>query len=107
MNENKINLPLRPSRLRKNDTIRRLIRENHIQKDDLIYPLFVRNGKKLQVEISSMPGVYHFSPDSILKEVESLLELGLDRIILFGIPNDKNETGSEAYSKNGIIPRSY
>tara|TARA_B100001029_G_C15054777_1_gene453508 strand:- start:901 stop:1884 length:984 start_codon:yes stop_codon:yes gene_type:complete len=103
MNENKINLPLRPSRLRKNDTIRRLIRENHIQKDDLIYPLFVRNGKKLKVEISSMPGVYHFSPDSILKEVESLLELGLDRIILFGIPNDKNETGSEAYSKNGII----
>ncbi len=105
MKNNKFNLPLRPRRLRKNDAIRRLVRENHVTKDDLIYPLFVRDGKNLKSEIKSMPGVYHFSPDSILTEIESLLELGLDRIILFGIPNEKDVTGSDAISENGIIQR--
>ena len=105
MKNNKFNLPIRPRRLRKNDAIRRLVRENHVTTDDLIYPLFVRDGKNLKSEIKSMPGVYHFSPDSILTEIESLLELGLDRIILFGIPNEKDEIGSDAISENGIIQR--
>ena len=105
MKNDKFNLPLRPRRLRKNDAIRRLVRENYVTKDDLIYPLFVRDGKNLKSEIKSMPGVFHFSPDSILTEIESLLELGMDRIILFGIPNEKDETGSDAISENGIIQR--
>jgi len=99
------NLPFRPRRLRKNDSIRRLVRETQVTKDDLIYPLFVRDGKNLKSEISSMPGVYHFSPDSILHEIDALLKLGLDRTILFGIPNDKDEIGSDAISENGIIQR--
>ena len=98
-------LPFRPRRLRKNDSIRRLVRETQVTKDDLIYPLFVRDGKNLKSEISSMPGVYHFSPDSILHEIEALLKLGLDRTILFGIPNEKDEIGSDAISENGIIQR--
>ena len=98
-------LPFRPRRLRKNDSIRRLVRETQVTKDDLIYPLFVRDGKNLKSEISSMPGIYHFSPDSILHEIEALLKLGLDRTILFGIPNEKDEIGSDAISENGIIQR--
>ncbi len=98
-------LPFRPRRLRKNDSIRRLVRETQVTKDDLIYPLFVRDGKNLKSEISSMPGVFHFSPDSILHEIEALLKLGLDRTILFGIPNEKDEIGSDAISENGIIQR--
>ena len=105
MKNDKFNLPLRPRRLRKNDAIRRLVRENNITMDDLIYPLFVRDGNNLKYEIKSMPGIYHFSPDSILTEIESLLELGLDRIILFGIPNQKDEIGSDDISENGIIQR--
>jgi len=99
------NLPYRPRRLRKNDSIRRLVRETQVTKDDLIYPLFVRDGKNLKSEISSMPGVYHFSPDSILYEIEALLKLGLDRTILFGIPDEKDEFASDAISENGIIQR--
>ena len=105
MKKQQSNLPFRPRRLRKNDSIRRLVRETQVTKDDLIYPLFVRDGKNLKSEISSMPGVYHFSPDSILHEIEALLKLGLDRTILFGIPNEKDEIGSDAISENGIIQR--
>lgn len=105
MKKQQSNLPFRPRRLRKNDSIRRLVRETQVTKNDLIYPLFVRDGKNLKSEISSMPGVYHFSPDSILHEIEDLLKLGLDRTILFGIPNEKDEIGSDAISENGIIQR--
>ena len=105
MKKQQSNLPFRPRRLRKNDSIRRLVRESQVTKDDLIYPLFVRDGKNLKSEILSMPGVYHFSPDSILHEIDALLKLGLDRTILFGIPNEKDEIGSDAISENGIIQR--
>ncbi len=105
MKKQQSNLPFRPRRLRKNDSIRRLVRETQVTKDDLISPLFVRDGKNLKSEISSMPGVYHFSPDSILHEIDALLKLGLDRTILFGIPNEKDEIGSDAISENGIIQR--
>ena len=105
MKKQQSNLPFRPRHLRKNDSIRRLVRETQVTKDDLISPLFVRDGKNLKSEISSMPGVYHFSPDSILHEIEALLKLGLDRTILFGIPNEKDEIGSNAISEDGIIQR--
>ena len=97
------NLPFRPRRLRKNESIRRLVRESQITSDDLIYPLFVRDGKNIKSEISTMPGIFHFSPDSILSEIEELLKLGLNRIILFGIPNEKDALGSDAFSDKGII----
>ena len=105
MRKQRSNIPFRPRRLRKNDSIRRLVRETQVTKDDLIYPLFVKDGKNLKSEISSMPGVYHFSPDSILHEIEALLKLGLNRTILFGIPIEKDEIGSDAISENGIIQR--
>ena len=105
MKKQQSNLPFRPRRLRKNDSIRRLVRETQVTKDDLIYPLFVRDGKYIKSEIESMPGIYHFSPDSILYEIEALLKLGLDRTILFGIPNEKDELGTDAISENGIIQR--
>ena len=103
MTKKQFNIPLRPRRLRENDAIRKLVKENHVTKDDLIYPLFVRNGKKIKSPIPSMPDIYQFSPDSILKEVDVLLNMGLNRIILFGIPDFKDEIGRDAISQNGII----
>ena len=103
MIKKQFNIPLRPRRLRENEAIRKLVKENHVTKDDLIYPLFVRNGKKLKSPIPSMPDIYQFSPDSILKEIDVLLNMGLNRIILFGIPDFKDEIGRDTISQNGII----
>jgi porphobilinogen synthase len=105
MKKQHANISDRPRRIRKNDSIRRLVRETHLTKDDFIYPLFVRDGKNLKSEISSMPGIYHFSTDSILYEIEEMLKIGLDRTILFGIPTKKDELGSDTISDNGIIQR--
>jgi porphobilinogen synthase len=80
-----------------------LVRETTLSVNDFIYPLFVKPGKNLKVEISSMPGVYQMSPDEILKECEELKRLGLYAIILFGIPDVKDSTGSDALCDNGII----
>tara|TARA_B100000941_G_scaffold289643_1_gene269475 strand:+ start:489 stop:1481 length:993 start_codon:yes stop_codon:yes gene_type:complete len=105
MNENKFKNQIRPRRLRKKSALRSLISENQLSKNDLIFPLFVKDGKNIKTEISSMPGIYHYSPDSILKEIESLLKIGLDRIILFGIPISKDNIGSDAFSEKGIIQK--
>lgn len=95
----------RPRRLRKNELFRRLIRETSLEPDDLILPLFVRPGKSIKQPISSMPGHFQLSIDLLIDEVKEAKSLGLLGVILFGIPENKDEMGSEAYSDNGIIQR--
>ncbi len=92
-------------RFRKNELFRELIRETHLRPDDFILPLFVRPGKGLKKAIPSMPGHFQFSIDHLLKEVKEAKALGILGVILFGIPEKKDEKGSEAYAKDGIIQR--
>lgn len=92
-------------RFRKNELFRELIRETHLRPDDFILPLFVRPGKGVKKAIPSMPGHFQLSIDHILKEVKEAKGLGILGVILFGIPEKKDEKGSEAYAKDGIIQR--
>lgn len=93
----------RGRRLRKNEIIRSMVRENSLTLDDLIYPLFVVEGRGIKKEVSSMPGIYQMSIDYIVDEVRELEKLGIKAVILFGIPDHKDEFGSEAYNENGVI----
>lgn len=95
----------RARRLRRTEAIRSLVRETALTVDDLIYPLFICEGKGIKEEISSMPGIYRFSLDKVIDEVREATELGLKAFILFGIPAHKDEVGSSAYAKEGIIQR--
>ena len=95
----------RSRRLRKNEVFRRLVRETHLSPDDLILPLFVRPGKGVKEPISSMPGHFQLSIDLLVKEVKEAKSLGIPGVILFGIPEKKDEMGSEAYAEDGIIQR--
>jgi len=95
----------RPRRLRKDGLLREIIRETHLRPDDLVLPLFVRPGKGVKKPISSMPGHFQLSIDLLVKEVKEARALGILGVILFGIPEKKDELGSEAYSKDGIIQR--
>lgn len=92
-------------RLRKNETFRRMIRETHLRPEDFILPLFVRPGKGVKQPISSMPGHSQLSIDLLIKEVEEAKSLGIPGVILFGIPEKKDERGSEAYAEDGIIQK--
>jgi porphobilinogen synthase len=93
----------RPRRLRANETIRRMVRETTLSPDNFIYPLFVTHGKGVKKEISSMPGNYQQSIDHLVKDCEEVLGLGIPAVILFGIPEKKDELGTEAYSDEGIV----
>ncbi|MDH7601354.1 MAG: porphobilinogen synthase [Armatimonadota bacterium] len=95
----------RMRRLRRSDALRRMVRENSVAVDNLIYPLFVVHGIDVKVEIPSMPGVYHFSTDTLCTEAEHIARLGIPAVLLFGIPAAKDEKGSEAYAPDGIVQR--
>jgi porphobilinogen synthase len=95
----------RPRRLRRTDLLRRMIRETHLRPDDLILPLFVRPGRGIKQPISSMPGHFQLSIDLLVSEVEAAKSLGILGVILFGIPEKKDDRGSEAYAQDGIIQR--
>ena len=95
----------RMRRLRRDENFRRMIRETKLSLDDLIYPLFVRPGKNIKAEISSMPGNYQWSVDLLIKECEQIFKLGIPGVILFGIPESKDEVGSEAYDESGIVQK--
>ncbi|WP_407689972.1 porphobilinogen synthase [Risungbinella massiliensis] len=95
----------RHRRLRQNETIRRMVRENHVHTSDLIYPLFVVEGDNVHHEIPSMPGVYHFSLDLLEKEVDEVVSLGIPSIMVFGVPNEKDEVGTQASHEEGIVQR--
>ena len=92
-------------RTRINETLRDLVRETTLSKNDFIYPLFVREGKNIKNEVSSMPGVYQMSIDEIIKECAVLRKLGLNSILLFAIPDVKDSVGSECLCENSIISR--
>lgn len=96
---------IRHRRLRYNPLVRDLVRETVLTKNDLIYPLFVVPGEKIKKEIKSMPGVFNLSIDELVKEGKEVRDLGIPAVILFGIPEHKDEVGSEAYAENGIIQR--
>ena len=97
----------RPRRLRINSATRNLVRETKLNIEDLIYPLFIVEGENIKREISSLPDVYHFSLDMLEEEIKEIKDLGIEHVILFGIPHDheKDACGSEAYNENGIIQR--
>lgn len=95
----------RPRRLRRTEVIREMVSENTFKISDLIYPLFVVEGQNIKEEISTLPGIYHFSIDCLDDEIREIQQLGIQSIILFGIPDHKDECGSEAYNENGIIQR--
>ncbi len=94
---------IRPRRLRRTPTIRRMVRETYIRADDLIYPLFVKYGKGEKEPIPSMVGHYRLSVDELVKETAEVLSLGIPGVILFGLPKKKDELGSEAYARDGIV----
>ena len=93
----------RPRRLRKNRAFRALIRETHLSPAQLIYPLFIMPGKNKREEISSMPGVFRVTVDQLKKEAKECLALGVNGVILFGLPDKKDAMGSGAHKKDGII----
>jgi porphobilinogen synthase len=95
----------RPRRLRRNDAIRDMVRETRLEINDLIMPLFVVEGKNARNPINSMPGNFQLSIDMLIKEVKEIHQLGIPAIILFGIPEHKDATGSDAVSDKGIIQR--
>jgi porphobilinogen synthase len=93
----------RPRRLRMNGTVRDMVRETRLSPEQLVYPMFVCPGKGVKKEISSMPGNYQWSVDLLVEEVRSIESLGLAGIILFGIPERKDEHATSAYDDNGVV----
>jgi porphobilinogen synthase len=85
--------------------MRKLVRETSMNVDDLVYPLFVREGEGIKEPIKSMTGCYHFSPDTIADEASEAASLGIPAVLLFGLPGRKDETGSEAWAENGVVQR--
>ena len=92
-------------RLRQSEGILIMVRETSLTIDDLIEPFFVCEGSGIRQEISSMPGVCRFSIENLVSEAKESYSLGIPAVILFGIPNKKDELGSEAYKQDGIVQR--
>lgn len=93
----------RHRRLRSSNSMRAMVRETHLHVEDFIYPMFVVEGSNVKNEVPSMPGVYQVSMDLLLDEVKEVVELGIKSIILFGVPNDKDEVGTGAFIETGIV----
>jgi porphobilinogen synthase len=93
----------RPRRLRKSESIRKMVRETRLSPEGFIYPLFVVPGRKVRNEIKSMPGIAQLSVDLAVEEGQATLDLGVPAVILFGIPEKKDPLGTEAYSPTGIV----
>ena len=105
-NFNYPNFPVsRLRRLRKTVGLRDMFRETFLTKNDFIFPLFVAEGKNFRREISSMPNIFQFSIDNIVRECEELLNLGIKAVLLFGIPDFKDEIGSSGYQSDGIVQK--
>jgi porphobilinogen synthase len=93
----------RPRRLREKGLLRRMVRETTLAIDDLVYPLFAVHGRGVREPIESMPGVFHLSVDEIVKEAKDAAGMGIPAVLLFGLPEDKDARGSEAYAEDGIV----
>ena len=94
---------VRLRRTRQNEKLRSLVRETHLNIDQLIYPLFIAEGLNEPREISSMPGITQWPLEYLGREAERIAKLGIPAVLLFGIPNEKDEVGSQAYNAHGII----
>ena len=95
----------RPRRMRRNEALRSLVRETTLAPDDLVWPLFVVPGAKVRNPVRSMPGVFQLSVDELVAEAQQGLAVGVRLVILFGVPEHKDDVGSGAYDDDGIIPR--
>ncbi len=93
----------RTRRLRKSEGIRRLVQETKLSVDDFVYPLFIEEGENIEAEIVSMPGIKRYSLDRISKELEEVVELNIPAVLLFGIPSNKDEEGTETWNDKGIM----
>ncbi|MFY9553744.1 MAG: porphobilinogen synthase [Blastocatellia bacterium] len=100
-----MNLIERPRRLRRTESIRALVRETRLSPDDFVYPLFVCEGEGVRREITSMPGAFNLSIDELVKEAEGSSAAGVKAVILFGVPDEKDAVGAQAYAEDGIIQR--
>ncbi|MFZ3245808.1 MAG: hypothetical protein WA185_12105, partial [Candidatus Acidiferrales bacterium] len=95
----------RPRRLRRNEAMRSLVRETRPSTAGLVYPMFVCPGRGVRAEVSSMPGIAQQSVDKLLEEVREVADLGIPAVILFGLPEHKDEKGTEAYIASGAVQR--
>ncbi|KHF40965.1 porphobilinogen synthase [Halalkalibacter okhensis] len=95
----------RHRRLRQSASVRSMVRETHLHREDFIYPIFVTEGSNEKNEVPSMPGVYQWSLDLIDAEVNEVVELGIPAIIVFGVPNSKDDVGSSAFHDQGIVQK--
>ncbi|ADI02187.1 MAG TPA: porphobilinogen synthase [Syntrophothermus lipocalidus] len=93
----------RMRRLRKNEALRRMVRETSLSVDDFIYPLFVVYGENKKIPVTSMPGVYQLSCDMLESEIQETVDLGIPAVLLFGIPENKDAAASSAYDDNGVV----
>jgi porphobilinogen synthase len=93
----------RPRRLRRTEALRRLTRETRLSVDQLVYPLFVTAGRGVHDQVASMPGVYHWSADTVAAEAERVAALGIPAVLLFGLPEHKDEVGSGAFAPDGVV----
>jgi porphobilinogen synthase len=95
----------RPRRTRRTESLRRMVRETTLSTDNFMYPLFVAPGKGVRNEISSLPGQYHLSVDQLAAEAEQVAKLGIPSVLLFGLPEKKDEVGSEAWHPEGVVQK--
>ncbi len=93
----------RMRRLRSSDAMRRLVRQSTLSVDDLVYPLFVKEGEGIKEPIESMKDCFHFSPDTIAAEAAEVLGLGIPAVLLFGVASEKDEKGSGAWAEDGVV----
>jgi porphobilinogen synthase len=95
----------RPRRLRRTETIRRMVRETTISISDLIYPLFIKEGRSIKEPIQSMPGQFRYSPDMLSGEIKKIKARGIPAVLLFGIPSRKDTNATEAHRKDGVVQK--
>ena len=100
-----MDMTIRPRRLRGGETIRKMVRETRVDKSSLIYPLFVKEGENQKEEIPTMPGQFRYSLDRMPEKLEELMKARVDKVMFFGIPDHKDEVGSQAYAEDGIVQK--
>ena len=96
---------IRLRRLRGSEAIRNMVRENRVNKEDLVYPMFVAEGTGIKNPVDSMPGIYQYSLDTFEEELRRVADAGISAVLLFGIPAHKDEVGSSAYDDQGIMQK--
>ena len=98
-----MDINIRPRRLRKGELLRKMVRETRIDESSLIYPMFVKEGTNQKEEIPTMPGQYRYTVDRVSEQLDKLLDAGVTSVMLFGIPDHKDEVGSSAWAEDGVI----